>query len=722
SAHTVASRLFARALLAGFKTIVFTKGRRAAELIYTWTLGSHPELRGRVSSYRAGFLPEERRQVERQLKRGGLAGVVSTSALELGVDIGGLDVCILVGYPGSIINTWQRGGRVGRGERESLIALIAERDALDQYLVTHPEDFFGRPFERATLDPENPYLLAQHLPCAAAELPLEGGEPTLPRAWRRAAGELEDEGELLRSAEGERWFAARRRPHRRVDLRGAGESFAILEGSDFGELSRAEPIGHVNGHQALTECHPGAIYLHRGRQYEVAALDLERRNVRVRPSDARYFTRARTEKETEILTRERSRSLGNARLHLGRLRVTTHITGYEKRSTARQERLGVHPLELPPTTFETVGFWVELEEALARGVAARGLHFMGGIHAAEHAAIGLFPLFALCDRDDIGGISTPLHPQVGKGAIFFYDGHPGGVGLAEQGFEQAEALFAKTLEVVEACPCEGGCPSCVHSPKCGSGNYPLDKEAAIWVLRMVLGREELPPREEGDAPPLEPRRAEPPRALPDRARAPRVLVLDLETQRSAEEVGGWERADRMGLACAVLWRWPEGGVEEYLEEQAPSLLAALRGADLVVGFNILGFDYQVLRAHSRVDLARALPTFDMLRDLAGRIGFRPSLGALAQATLGAAKLADGLQSLAWWRAGERQKVLEYCRADAALTGELFCFGLERGHLLLERKGKGKVRIPLDWTLEGLLARARQGVEPPRALRPARGLL
>jgi DEAD/DEAH box helicase domain-containing protein len=481
SPNTIAARLFVKALQSGLKTIVFTRARKITELITTWVLHDAPELKNRISSYRAGFLPEERRYIEAKLFSGEMDGVISTSALEMGIDVGGLDLCLLVGYPGTIINTWQRGGRVGRAGRPSAIVMLAGNDALDQYFLRNPRDFFERSCEEAILDPFNSEVLKRHLPCAAAETPIFPDEE-----WSRqpqieaVLRELEQDGALYRGGDGS-LRSASRRPHRGVDLRGIGESYAIfLE-------DRKTLIGSSAGIRAFTECHEGAVYLHRTRQYVVTKLDLERHNVLVKPCHLSYYTRALNEKDTKILGAPiRTREFPGFTVREGKLKVTENIVGYEKRRTSGQELIGTVDLDLPPLHFETVGIWIEIPDKVKDAIQKAGLHFMGGIHAMEHAAISMFPLFALCDRDDIGGISTPEHEQVCRAAVFIYDGHPGGVGLSHRAFEVIEELLEKTRLLVEKCPCEAGCPSCIHSPKCGSGNKPLDKKACLATLECLL--------------------------------------------------------------------------------------------------------------------------------------------------------------------------------------------------------------------------------------------
>lgn len=691
-----AARLFTRCIQAGFRTIAFTQSRKITELIHLWVSQLSPKLRQRISSYRAGFMPEERREIEKRLATGDLLGVVSTSALEMGIDIGTLDICLLVGYPGTMINTWQRGGRVGRSGRESMLLLVAKPDALDQYFMKHADDFFDRPFEAAILDPHNPYVVRAHLPCAASESPLSLEDS---RTWTQDLPKhletLEREGALTRSAEGRAlWYAAKRNPHQGVNLRSIGETFTIFE-KDTGQA-----IGTVDGIRALKECHPGAVYLHRAKPYFVHHLDLEKKDIIAHPGQLQYFTRALSEKETEIIEITRSRPKGQFIVREGRVKVTERITGYEKRALPGQELLGVLPLELPPQTFETVSFWVEIEDAIYGTIEAEKLHFMGGIHAIEHAAIGIFPLFALCDRNDIGGISHTHHPQVGKSAIFIYDGYPGGVGLAQHGFDVVLELLEKTLAHVKACECEDGCPSCIHSPKCGNGNKPLDKKAAILTLELLLGHvplKSLENSETGPEPILED--SEAPEQPPP---GPRVLYFDLETQKSASDVGGWQNTHLMRVSVAVVFDSLENRFFSYSEDQVDALLKHLEKADLVVGFNIKRFDYSVLKAYTGKDL-KALSTFDILEDLFRRLGFRLGLDHLAAETLNQKKSGDGLQALEWFKKGEMEKLTDYCRHDVEITRDLFEYGLKNGYLIYRSKpADQRVRLRVDWNLESML--------------------
>ncbi|MGM0426310.1 MAG: DEAD/DEAH box helicase [Thermodesulfobacteriota bacterium] len=698
SANFLSAKLFLDCVSNGFRTIVFTQARKVTELIHLWVSQLSPQLKKRISSYRAGFMPQERRVIEKRLASGDLLGVVSTSALEMGIDIGALDICLLVGYPGTVINTWQRGGRVGRSGRESLIILVGKPDALDQYFMKHPDNLFERSFEAAILDPDNPYIVKSHLPCAAAEIPLSLKDQTYwPHNLSGHLNKLEKEGLLSRTAEGEPlWFATRRNPQLGVNIRSGGETFTIFE------KETGQAIGTVDGVRALKECHPGAIYLHRAHQYEIDDLLLDKKDVVAHRSTLKYFTRVRSDKETEIIHINRSRPKRQFIVREGALKVTETVTGYEKRSLPDQSLMGVFPLELPSQTFETIGFWVEIEDALKGFVEKKGLHFMGGIHAVEHAAIGLFPLFALCDRNDIGGICYPYHPQVAKSAIFIYDACAGGVGLAQRGFDVVLELLERTLTNIRGCECEDGCPSCIHSPKCGSGNKPLDKTAAILILEGLLGElplsEMLDPEVAVEPVPSSPQHHDPVLV----SEAPRIVYLDLETQRTAQEVGGWQNAHLMRISVAVLFDTVADGFMAFEEAGIDQLLDHLTKADLIVGFNIKRFDYKVLGAYTQKTL-HTLPTFDILEDIFGRLGFRLGLDHLARETLKKGKSADGLQAVEWFRQKEMKKLTRYCRDDVTVTKDLFLYGIENGHLIYRKKDvPTPLRLLVDWDLDKLI--------------------
>ncbi len=719
SPYTAVARLLTEAMDAGERTLVFTKARRITELLRRWVVQERPDLREQLAAYRAGYLPEERREIERRLFRGDLMGVVSTSALEVGVDVGGLDVCILVGYPGSMVQLWQRAGRVGRRHRESLVILVALPDALDQYFMKQPDQLFERGYEKVVADPSNAAIARAHLLCAASELPLsaETEEAELLPGTLERARRMASRGELVLDAEGRRYYSLRRRPQRDVNLRSTGGSYTIVHAAS------GRSVGLIDGVRVFHECHPGAIYLHGGNQYRVERLDRERRQVTVVPSSDDYYTQVQSEKETEVLEVFRDEVRGPFRAGLGRLRVTEEIKGYVRKRLFGQETLSSESLQMPPIVFETVGLWLDLPDAVREQVEARQGHFMGSIHAMEHAAISLFPLLAISDRGDLGGISYPLHPQIGRSAVFIYDGHPGGIGLAARGYEDLEVLLERTRQLIAECDCETGCPSCVHSPKCGNGNKPLDKGAAVFLLEVLTGRSEVgieAPAEgfrpaspsgadvEGPSISVTPESAEASddtglRAsegvVADHRPAPtgeRVVAFDLETRRSAAEVGGWGRIRDMGLALAVVEDLATGEARAYREDQVERLIIDLLSADRVVGFNVKRFDYQVLEAYAGIGTFRRVPTLDLLEEIHGFLGFRVKLAAVSQATLGASKSADGLQSLEWVREGRLDLVEEYCRQDVKVTADLYRFGSRHGYLLYPDKEERYLRVPVSW--------------------------
>ena len=486
SSYSEATALFVELIRAEVRTIVFAQARKITELIYRYArmeLEAHaPQLAGRISAYRAGYLPEERRAIERRLFSGDLLGVASTSALELGIDVGTLDAALLVGYPGTIASTWQRAGRAGRGTDDALVVLIALEDALDQYLMRNPEYLLARPSEHAVIDPENPYILAAHLRCAAAELPLWDRDVELfgPRTLE-IARILEEHGELGRRRD--RWYWIKPGyPAQDVEVRTAsGNPFRIFD------ESRHRLVGTVDAARAFEQVHPGAVYLHQGEVYVVRQLDLTRRVASVVPGDADYYTQPRSTTDLDILESHKQRPWGPTTVFFGDVEVTTQVNAFARKRLFSEEVLGEEPLDLPEQRLQTTAVWFAIPAQLEARVRRQGLDLAGGIHAVEHAAIGVLPLFAMCDRWDLGGVSYPAYPELGAPAIFIYEGHPGGVGIVEKGYELLDELMAATLRTIEACPCEAGCPSCIQSPKCGNMNEPLDKAAAIFLLRGLLG-------------------------------------------------------------------------------------------------------------------------------------------------------------------------------------------------------------------------------------------
>ncbi len=482
SPYTMATKLFIAAVSAGFKTIAFTKARKVTELMHSWVREAAPELDAKISSYRAGFLPSERRVIEAKLFGGELSGVITTSALELGVDIGGLDVCILVGYPGTISSTWQRAGRAGRGSRDSLIAMCGMADALDQHFMRNPAGFFSKGPEAAVLDADNPTILKKHLLCAASESPLRPADKFYDAGKNRPIlEELEREEKLRFWVKGNVWYPRKKYPQMEVSIRAAGEAYSIVK-------EDGSAIGESSGGRVLRELHPGAIYLHRGVQYRVIKLDMAERAAVCRPAlDANFYTRAIANEESEIVSIADERRLKGVTMNLGTLKITERVTGYRKKNMRSDEALGEFPLALPASVFTTTGIWMKVDEGALSEIKALGYSPAGSLHAVEHAQIASLPLFALCDRMDLGGVSYAFNQELGSPAIFIYDGHEGGVGLTKRGFECAPEWFEAALRLMSECPCEIACPSCTQDPKCGNNNEPLDKRGAIMILRGWMG-------------------------------------------------------------------------------------------------------------------------------------------------------------------------------------------------------------------------------------------
>ena len=485
---TEGALVFANLISQGIRTIAFAKTRKGAELIYRYAADRvGVDLSRRISPYRAGYTPKERREIEGRLFRGELLGVVSTSALELGVDIGSLDAVVCCGYPGSVASIWQQWGRAGRGSDPSLALYIAGRDALDQYLFENPRRVLGRRVEAARVTLENPYILGPHLLAAAHEAPLDADdEGYFGPAYRPVTSELMKTGAL--AASGRRLvYVGGDNPARRISLRSAS-SETVLIADEEGEL-----IGTAEASRAPSELHPGATYLHRGMAYEVEELDLAAHRAAARRVPNRYYTRPRVETDVEIMEEVEKRDLSNgATLHWGTVRTTDSVTYYKKVRVADDKEVGIYPLDLPDVILETQAFWITLPP-LPRGARPSFESFGGALHAGEHGVIGLLPLFAMCDRADIGGLSTPIHRQTTLPTIFVYDGYPGGVGISRRGFDAFESLARDTLGVIVRCPCEKGCPGCIQSPKCGNWNEPLSKDGAVSLLRYLLGQVERYP-------------------------------------------------------------------------------------------------------------------------------------------------------------------------------------------------------------------------------------
>jgi DEAD/DEAH box helicase domain-containing protein len=480
---TEGALVFANLVSQGVRTIAFARTRKAAELIYRYAadrLGVDGARR--ISPYRAGYTPRERREIEGRLFRGDLLGVVSTNALELGVDVGALDAVVCCGYPGSVASIWQQWGRAGRGKDPALAVYIPGRDSLDQFLFENPPRVLGRRVEAARVTMENPYILGPHLLAAAHEAPLEADDEEYFGPAYRSVAKAMMEDRALASSGGRLVYVGGDNPARNISLRSASSETVLIADGE-GEL-----IGTAEATRAPSELHPGATYLHRGTAYEVESLDLLSHRAVARRVPNRYYTRPRVETDVEVLQEIEKRDLANGSvLHWGRVRTTDSVTYFKKVRVADDKEVGVYPLDLPDVILETQALWVTLPP-LPREARPSLESFGGALHAGEHGMIGLLPLFTMCDRADIGGLSTPVHRQSRLPTVFVYDGYPGGVGISKRGYDAFESLARDTLGVIVRCPCERGCPACIQSPKCGNWNEPLSKDGAVSLLRYVLGQ------------------------------------------------------------------------------------------------------------------------------------------------------------------------------------------------------------------------------------------
>jgi DEAD/DEAH box helicase domain-containing protein len=483
SSNSEAAFLLSELVGKGIRALVFARTRKLTELIYIYARDHlPPTLSGRISPYRAGYLPQDRRRIEQQFFQGELLGLVATTALELGIDIGDLEATVLTGYPGSIASAWQQAGRSGRTAGASLSCLIAQEGPLDQYLMRNPDFLFGRNFDNVMINPGNPYILKPHLICAAWEMPLTPeDEQFFVSGMGARLTELEQEARIRRRRDRYHPAPSATYPAQEVNIRAAsGQSYSVI---DRGQGSLLET---VEASVAFFQVHPGAIYLHQGESYLITELDLARRIAWAEPSSVDYYTQ--TLDTTEIRVRDliKEKSCHDVKVYFGDADVTTTVAGFRRKKQFTEEVIGEEPLDLPPQSFPTRALWFDLPQKAIDRIAAAGLDFHGGLHACEHAAIGMLPLFALCDRNDIGGVSTAFHPDTHRAQVFIYDAYPGGIGISEKGFEMMSELWQAALRAVDGCPCADGCPSCVQSPKCGNNNQPLDKRAAIALLEELV--------------------------------------------------------------------------------------------------------------------------------------------------------------------------------------------------------------------------------------------
>lgn len=467
------------------RTLAFVRSRRGAEVV-ALTARDHltevdPTLADRVAAYRGGYLPEERRALEQRLRSGDLVGLAATNALELGIDISGLDAVLLAGFPGTRAGMWQQLGRAGRSGQDSLGILVARDDPLDTYLVHHPEALLGAPVETFVFDPDNPYVLGPHLCAAAAEIPLtEADLPMFGAGAGPAVDALTTAGLLRKRPRG--WFwTDRRRASDLADIRSTGGRAVRLVEEGTGRV-----LGTVDHAAAHSTAHTDAVYLHQGETYVVTDLDLEASVASVVAAEPDHTTSAREVTDIEILDERAHIAWGQARIACGQVRVTHQVVSFLRRRSSDGKVLGEWPLDLPERTLDTTAVWWTLPADLLEEHGLAESDLPGAAHAAEHASIGLLPLFATCDRWDIGGVSTALHPDTGRLTVFVHDGHPGGAGFAERGFHAARGWLTATREAISACACSQGCPSCVQSPKCGNQNHPLDKAGAVALLDLLL--------------------------------------------------------------------------------------------------------------------------------------------------------------------------------------------------------------------------------------------
>lgn len=666
---SIANYLLKVNLEAGLKTICFTKSRKQTERIFSNLLAADPGYGKKVSSYRAGFLPEERRQIEADLAEGRLEAVISTSAFELGIDIGGVDCTVLAGYPGSLMSLWQRAGRSGRRGKDSLVIMIAGYDALDQYYVKHPEKLYNAEFENVVIDTANETVNEAHIRCAAYEEPI-GEDETYFHANRNHIEKMTAESTLFRDEQNRRYFTLAKYPYSGVDLRMAGDNYSMYCGDSL--------IATASGRRAYMENFAGAVYMHRGANFIIKHVDKAKKEIKAEPFTGNYYTMPVTEKNTMVESDIKTKNGNGLNVSFCGLKVTELLTGYTRISSRTGEKISDIPLEETPIQFSTKGTYVLIPDSIKRVITDAELDFMGSIHAFEHAMISVVPTFYLAGRDDIGGISYPYHPQLGVSAVFMYDAYQGGIGINERVYDRYAEVVERTLDLVKNCDCESGCPACIYSPKCGSGNYPLDKEGAVLLMENLLSGEHSAEN----------------KVIQEKPRTD-VLVYDIETKHSAADVGGWNNSHKMGISAAVVYSFEKDCYEVYTEDKSEQFINRLEGAKCVIGFNNIGFDNKVITGYRIPDFSKTI-VFDMLADIRVSTGRRFSLDNLAGATIGASKTADGLQALEWYKNGEMDKIIEYCKMDVEVTKNLFLFGAERGFVNALLKEGAVIRIPVQW--------------------------
>ena len=479
STHQETKDILTLNILKNLQTLCFTTSRQMAELITRWTkeeLMRRSKSPNIITAYRAGYLPQERRDIESRLKNKGLVGVVSTNALELGIDIGSLDSVIISGYPGTVISTWQQAGRAGRTSADSLVTLVAFQNPLDQYFMKHPDDFFGRPHEQAIIDLHNQYISLGHIMCASSELPInEADKQFFPELLSESIQALEQENLIRKTPRG--WvYSGTARTTEVVNLESISHQTVTV-------TCNGNLLETLTLNKAYEEAHAGAVLLHQGETYLCEELDLNQLIVKVRQENVNYYTEALKDVNVAI-KKTHIQNNSNVKAGLGELSITEIYHTYLTKTY--DEVIKRTRLNLPPLSFSTIGLWFIIPEETRQEIEAQGLDFAGGLHAVEHAMIAISPIFAMCDRWDIGGLSTSPHPDTGEATIFIYDGFEGGIGISETLFKNIKPLWEKTLQLIDTCECTDGCPSCIYSPKCGNENQPLDKKAASIILRQII--------------------------------------------------------------------------------------------------------------------------------------------------------------------------------------------------------------------------------------------
>ncbi len=482
STHRESTDLFSFFIKKNLQTLCFALSRKIAESIASQSKKKFKEserhLASKIAAYRAGYLPEERREIENRLKKGTLRGITSTNALELGIDIGSLDAVIISGYPGTIISTWQQAGRAGRGVEESIAVLVAFQNPLDQYFIKHPQVFFDKPHEEAVIDLYNPYIVSGQLMCAASELPIQLKEE----------GEYWEENveDILKALERENLL--QKTPHGWV-YSGKGRAVDVvsldnISSQTFKIVNQGKLLETMDRAQAYREAYKGAVLLHQGETYLVKDFDLENSVIQIEKKDVDYYTQVSEITDIKILEETKRKNINGFTVSSGDVEVTEKYIKY--RAMKYGQTLSTENLDLPALSFKTMALWLVVPQNVKSRVEAMRLDFAGGLHGLEHALIAITPFHVMCDRWDIGGVSVPSYPLADGSKVFLYDGFEGGIGLTEKAFQLTDSIFKMSYELVRDCQCEEGCPACIYSPKCGNGNSPLDKEATRTILRELI--------------------------------------------------------------------------------------------------------------------------------------------------------------------------------------------------------------------------------------------